>query len=66
MIFQINEKSNTTMQSQIQQCKDFDTEITIECLQAIKQHALNYQESLYVMEIIDNALVNFLLIKQKV
>ena len=54
------------MQSQIQQCKDFDTEITIECLQAIKQHALNYQESLYVMEIIDNALVNFLLIKQKV
>ena len=35
----------------------------IELLQVIKEHALNYQESLYVMEIIDNALVNFLFLK---
>ena len=56
-----------SMKSQIQQRKDFDTKIDndpIELLQAIKQQALNYQKSIYVMEIIDNALVNFLLRKQ--
>ena len=57
-----------SMKSQIQQRKDFDTKIDndpIELLQAIKQHTLNYQESLCVMEIIDNTMLNFLSLKQK-
>ena len=62
------ERCSKSMKSQIQQRKEFEKNIynnPIELLKAIKQHALNYQESLYVMEIIDDALINFLLIKQK-
>ena len=56
------------MKSQIEQRKDFDSKIyndPIELLQTIQQHTLNYQESIHIMEIIDNALVKFQLLKQK-
>ena len=62
------ERCSKSMKSQLQQRKEFEKKVynnPIELLKAIKQHALNYQESLYVMEIIDDALINFLLTKQK-
>ena len=56
------------MKSQIQQRKDFNITVfddPVELLKVIKQHVLNNQESLYVMEIIDDTLVDCLLLKQK-
>ena len=56
------------MKSQVQQRKDAHTKIyngPIESLKTVKEHALNYQESLYKMEVIDDALIIVLLIKQR-
>ena len=60
------EQCSKSTKNQSQQRKDFNDEVyndPIELLKAIKQHALNYQESLCVMEILDDALINFLLLK---
>ena len=56
------------MKKQIQQRKEFNSEVyndPIELLKAIKQHALNYQESLYVMEILDDVQNKFSTFKTK-
>ena len=50
------------MKSQVQQCKDLQDEIyydPVELLKAVKQYASTIQEMLHVMEIINDALVNF-------
>ena len=56
------------MQSKLEQRTDFHNKIynnPINLLKGIKQHALDYQETKYAMEVIDNALVHFLLMKQR-
>ena len=62
------ERCTRAMQSKIEQRTDFNVKIyndPIELIKAIKEHALNYQETEYSMEIIDNALIHSLLLKQK-
>ena len=62
------ERCTRAMQSKIEQRTDFNEKIyndPIELIKAIKEHALNYQETKYSMEIIDDALIHFLLLKQK-
>ena len=56
------------MQSKLEQRMDFHEEIynnPINLLKGIKQHALDYQDAKYAMEVIDDALVHFLLMKQQ-
>ena len=56
-----------SLQSKIQQRKDFELRIyndPIELLKAIKDHALNYQETIYKIKITDDSLIIFLLLKQ--
>ena len=62
------ERCSIGMQSRLEATKDFETRIyddPIEFLKTIKEHALNFQEDKYPMEIITNALFSFLLCKQK-
>ena len=62
------ERCMQAMQSKIEQRTDFDTKLynnPIELIKAIKEHTLNYQETKYSMEIIDDALIHFLLLKKK-
>ena len=64
----ICERCTRAMQSKIKQRIDFDMKIyndPIKLIKTIKEHVLNYQETKYSMEIIDNALIHFLLLKQK-
>jgi hypothetical protein len=52
------ERCNTAMQSRLEQRTDYESTIyndPIELLQAIKEHALNYQETRYKMWIISDA-----------
>jgi hypothetical protein len=52
------ERCNTAMQSRLEQRTDYESTIyndPIELLQAIKEHALNYQETRYKMSIISDA-----------
>ena len=62
------ERCTRAIQSKIEQRTDFDMKIyndPIKLIKTIKEHVLNYQETKYSMEIIDNALIHFLLLKQK-
>ena len=62
------ERCSKGMQSKVEQRTDFLTDIyndPINLLQAIKEHALDYQDTKYSMEVIDDALVHFLMIKQR-
>ena len=62
------ERCTQAMQSKIKQRTDFDTKLynnPIELIKVIKEHALNYQETKYSMEIINNTLIHFLLLRQK-
>ena len=56
-------------EKKIQTTRDFETKIEddpIELLKSIKEHALSYQEDKYLMEIIVEALISFLITsKQK-
>ena len=55
------------MKNQLQlrkDCQEKRNDYPIKLLKAIKLHILNYQDSLYVMEIIDDGMVNFLLLTQ--
>ena len=57
-----------SMQGQIKQQKDFENKIynnPINLINVIKEQTLNYQDTRYEMEIIDNSLTHFLLTKQK-
>ena len=56
------------MQSKLEQKMNFSKTIyndPIKLLKATKEHALNLQETTYSMEIIDDTIVHFLLMKQK-
>ncbi len=62
------ERCNTAMQSCLEQRKDFKTSIyndPIELLKAIKEHALNYQETRYEMSIISDAFRALFATKQR-
>ena len=62
------ERCMLSMQGQIKQQNDFKDKIynnPINLLNKIKEQTLNYQDTRYEMEIIDNSLMHFLLIKQK-
>ena len=62
------EQCSSGMRSKIEQRTDFKTSIKddpVELLKAIKQHALNYQETRYEMAIVTDALKAVLLAKQK-
>ena len=57
-----------SMQGQIEQQNNFKNKIfnnPINLINAVKEQTLNYQDTRYEMEIIDNSLTRFLLTKQK-
>ena len=56
------------MQGQLEQRNDFEKDIynnPINIINAIKEQTLNFQDTKYEMEIINNSLTHFLLTKQK-
>ena len=62
------ERCNPSMQARIEARNDFDNEIVYEpinLLKAIREHALNYQEHRYEMEIITNAFLTVFNTKEK-
>ena len=66
--FLLWERCTLSMQGQIEQRKDFEIKIynnPINLIKAIKEQTLDYQDTRYEMEIIDNSLTHFLLTKQK-
>ena len=62
------ERCNKAMKAKIEARKDYESTIynkPIKLLEAIKEHALNYEENRYEMSIIHDAFLSFLLCKQK-
>ena len=62
------ERCTLSMQGQLEQRNDFEKDIynnPINLINAIKEQTLNFQDTKYKMEIIDNSLTHFLLTKQK-
>lgn len=62
------EHCSKTMQTRIKAMASFDARIKknpIELLKAIRQHALDFQEDRYALRIIADAIVNFVLTKQR-
>ena len=62
------ERCTLSMQSQLEQRTDFETKIynnPINLINAIKEQTMNFQDTKYDMEIIDNSLTHFLLTRQK-
>ena len=56
------------MKSKIESRKDYESEVynkPVKLLEAIKEHALNYEENRYEMSIIINAVTVFVNCKQK-
>ena len=61
------EQCSTLLQGQIEQRTDYENEIynnPIKLIESIKEQTLNYSKTRYAMEILDNSLTTFLLIKQ--
>ena len=62
------ERCNKAMKAKIEARKDYESTIynkPIKLIEAIKEHALNYEENRYEMSIILDSLLSFLLCKQK-
>jgi len=61
-------RCNMAMKSKIESRKDYESEVynkPVKLLEAIKKHALNYEENRYEMSIILNAVTAFVNCKQK-